>query len=135
MISPDSSKEPSTSRASRDDEYQQQLFQLPCHYPLPQPQPEPLRPAESSQGAHTGIQLRFPWGTRVVETVEGNPVFTSRELSYLSWVFRGDVPMCLTKANHLLFTALPRSYYPGKLIRAGRSKRARRLKWPTLGRI
>jgi len=87
----------------------------------------------TSQEVRTGILLRFPWGTREVEfplTVES---FYPRELAFLKWVFSD--PISETKANHLLFTALPRSYYPGKLIREGRKERLRKATWPTLGHI
>ncbi len=83
--------------------------------------------------APTGILLRFPWGNREVELPLMKESFLPRELAYLAWVFSS--PISETKANHLLFTALPRSYYPGKLIRAGRSSRRMKEKWPTHGHI
>jgi len=75
--------------------------------------------------------LRFPWGKRDLVTPLTQESFSSRERAYLAWVFRS--PISETRANHLLFTALPQSFYPGKLIRDGRSKRARRAKWHTPG--
>jgi len=86
-----------------------------------------------SQGQPTGILLRFPWGKRVVDLPLLQSSFTLRESRYLSWMFsEPSFPISATKVNHLLFTALPRSYYPGKLIRAGRKERMK-ARWRTHG--
>jgi len=93
--------------------------------------PSPAPP--SSQEPPTTYPLRFPWGTRQVAADLVLESFTAREQRYLAWVFRGRGRMAETNANHLLHTALPRSFYPGKLIRAGRKKRVRRGQWPIHG--
>jgi len=79
------------------------------------------------------LLLRFPWGKRAVDLPLTVLSFNSRELAYLGWVF--DCPISETKANHLLYLGLPLSYYPGKLIRAGRNKRVRKERWPIHGSI
>jgi len=94
-----------------------------------------LQPAENSQDLLTGIQLRFPWGVRMVAhpvTVES---FTPREASYLNWLFRSGFHHEETKANHLLFTALPQSSYQGKVIRERKSMKPRMDQWLTRGFI
>jgi len=94
--------------------------------------PLPLPAQENSQDKHTiSLLLRFPWGKRVVEAPLSEQSFEPREAAYLRWVF--ERPTSSTKANHLLFLAQPLSYFPGKLIREGRSKRLRRGPWPTHG--
>ncbi len=93
----------------------------------------PLQLQQSSQEAPTGTLLRFPWGSRLVADPVEVSSFTKREAAYLNWVFRDGFRTSETKANHLLFTALPRSYYQGKLIRDGKNKRQRRGQWPTHG--
>ncbi len=93
-------------------------------------------PVENSQGPPTGIQLRFPWGKRVVDQQEGVESLSSREQAYLSWLFRDGAEgfqTSETKVNHLLFLAQPLSFYPAKLIREGRNRRARKAKWHTHG--
>ncbi len=97
-------------------------------------QPSSLRspPHESCPAPHTGtLNLRFPWGQRAVEA---DPLtlqsFSPRERAYLGWLFGEPYPISETKANHLSYLTQPRSFYPGKLIRAARNRRQR---WHTLG--
>ncbi len=80
----------------------------------------------------TSLLLRFPWGKRTVEEPLLLQSYEPRELAYLRWVFDRP-PISQSQVNHLLFLAQPLSYFPGKLIREGRSTRARRGQWPTHG--
>ncbi len=85
-------------------------------------------PLSSPVPGTTSLQLRFPWGKRTVEDPLSLLSYEPRELAYLRWVFDRP-PISETQANHLLYLSQPLSYFPGKLIREGRSKR----RWPTHG--